>query len=189
MNVQVVIPGTVIGSSHEYSAGSGTFEINEQIVAALYGHLQMSKQITSTCCEVVPFKVQNDVGLSVGDVVICRVLRILSHQVTAEILYCTPRTSTTSKKLRHPANAIIRREDSRLSEIDKVVMSELFLPGDLVRANVLSLGDSRQYFLSTADVAFGVCVAKHASSGRLMVPVSWKVGCVVPFLFALLTNL
>ena len=38
-----------------------------------------------------------------------------------------------------------------------------FRPGDLVRAQVVSLGDSRSYFLSTAGNDCGVVYAKSTS--------------------------
>jgi exosome complex component CSL4 len=52
-------------------------------------------------------------------------------------------------------------------------MQECFMPGDIVRGLVVSLGDSRQYYLSTADVDYGVVLAKSAA-GHLMSAVSWK---------------
>ena len=53
-------------------------------------------------------------------------------------------------------------------------MHECFMPGDIVRAQVSSLGDSRQYFLSTAEVDFGVILAKAQNTGNLMTALSWK---------------
>ena len=40
----------------------------------------------------------------------------------------------------------------RATEIDKVVVYDCFRPGDVVRAEVLSLGDARSYYLTTAKV-------------------------------------
>jgi exosome complex RNA-binding protein Csl4 len=39
-------------------------------------------------------------------------------------------------------------------------MYDCFRPGDVVRAKVLSLGDARSYYLTTADNALGVVHAK-----------------------------
>jgi len=52
-------------------------------------------------------------------------------------------------------------------------MHECFRPGDIVRATIISLGDARQFYLSTAEAELGVRYAK-ADSGALMTPVSWK---------------
>jgi hypothetical protein len=50
---------------------------------------------------------------------------------------------------------------------------DAFRPGDVVRAAVLSLGDARSYFLTTAANELGVV---HATSlaGNVMVPASWE---------------
>jgi exosome complex component CSL4 len=44
---------------------------------------------------------------------------------------------------------------------------------DVVRAQVLSLGDSRSYYLSTAKNELGVVLAKSIS-GEALVPISWE---------------
>lgn len=61
----------------------------------------------------------------------------------------------------------------RATEIDKVVMQECFRPGDLVRAEVLSLGDARSYYLTTAKNELGVVYAKSVA-GVAMRAVSWE---------------
>jgi exosome complex RNA-binding protein Csl4 len=38
-------------------------------------------------------------------------------------------------------------QDVRSTEVDRVEMSKCFRPGDIVRARIVSLGDSRQYYL------------------------------------------
>ncbi|PWN22592.1 hypothetical protein BCV69DRAFT_257534 [Microstroma glucosiphilum] len=56
-------------------------------------------------------------------------------------------------------SGVIRSQDVRLTETDKVKMGECFRVGDLVRARVISLGDSRSYYLSTASNELGVLFA------------------------------
>ncbi len=67
--------------------------------------------------------------------------------------------------------------------MDKVELISCFRPGDLVRAAVLSLGDSRSYLLTTARNELGVVYAKSAISGKVRVAVPlqrlWAYGCVV----------
>ena len=71
--------------------------------------------------------------------------------------------------------ATIRREDIRATETEKVVASEMFRVGDLVRAAVISLGDQANYYLSTARNEFGVLMARRSEvGGNVMVPVSWR---------------
>ena len=62
--------------------------------------------------------------------------------------------------LRETYSGVIRKEDIRLTEVDRVVVNECFLPGDLVSCRVISLGDARQYYLSTAEDNLGVRCAK-----------------------------
>ena len=62
--------------------------------------------------------------------------------------------------LRETCSGIIRKEDIRLTEVDRVVINECFLPGDLISCRVISLGDARQYYLSTAEDNLGVRYAK-----------------------------
>ena len=69
--------------------------------------------------------------------------------------------------------------DVRTTERDKVKMEELFRPGDVIRAEVISLGDAQAFYLSTAKVELGVLSAlappaAGTSAADLMVPISWE---------------
>ena len=107
--------------------------------------------------------------IDVGDKVMCRVVRISMHQANVEII------SVGDCPLQEFPKGIIRREDVRLTEVEKLIMHECFRPGDIVRGAIISLGDSRQYYLSTAEVELGVLYAKNQITGNLMTPISWKV--------------
>lgn len=70
---------------------------------------------------------------------------------------------------------IIRSQDVRLTERDKVKIIECFKPGDIVRAVVISLGDGSNYYLSTAKDDLGVVFAKsEGGSGGLMYALDWQ---------------
>lgn len=47
----------------------------------------------------------------------------------------------------------------------QVVLPDAFRPRDVVRARVLSLGDARSFFLTTAHEALGVVAAKGPAGG------------------------
>mmetsp|Transcript_14533 Transcript_14533/g.21478 ORF Transcript_14533/g.21478 Transcript_14533/m.21478 type:complete len:136 (+) Transcript_14533:816-1223(+) len=68
----------------------------------------------------------------------------------------------------------IRREDVKSNASEDVSMYDCFRPGDIILARVLSLGDARRYFLSTAEVELGVMKAVCRSSGMVMEPISFK---------------
>ena len=56
----------------------------------------------------------------------------------------------------------VRRENVREKMVDSVIMIESFRPRDIIRAKVLSLGDSvRSIYLSTAGEELGVMIAQH----------------------------
>lgn len=57
--------------------------------------------------------------------------------------------------------------------MDKVKVTESFRVGDVVRAVVISLGDERSYYCSTARNELGVVMA-WSQLGNVMVPVSWR---------------
>lgn len=81
----------------------------------------------------------------VGDIVLARILRTNYNQAYVDIL------ALGDQPLPVPIKAVIRREDIRETEVDKVVVQDFFKPFDVVRAVVISLGDSKYYFLSTAN--------------------------------------
>ncbi|KAG7661301.1 CSL4 [[Candida] subhashii] len=69
---------------------------------------------------------------------------------------------------------VIRSQDIRATERDKVKVVECFKPGDIVRAMIISLGDGNNYYLSTARNDLGVVFAKSCGgAGGLMYPVDW----------------
>lgn len=86
-----------------------------------------------------------------------------------------------SPRRRHPASlrasffwSQFAPQDIRATEVDKTEVAKSLRPGDIIRARVISLGDSTQYFLSTAENELGVRWAKSAA-GAIMIPISWQV--------------
>ena len=65
------------------------------------------------------------------------------------------------------------RQDVRAVEKDAVQIGRCFRPLDIVRAQILSLGDAQSYYLSTAKNELGVVLATSAA-GAVMVPISWQ---------------
>lgn len=67
---------------------------------------------------------------------------------------------------------LLRAQDVRQFEIDKVKMHDVTQTGDTIRARVISLGDLRSYYLTTADVELGV-ISAQSKGGNQMEVVSW----------------
>jgi len=114
-----------------------------------------------------------------GQTVLARVVRIATQMIMVDI-YATERGGL----LQHDKPAgVIRREDVKAvtasqsaeqQSVTNAVLTQYCRPGDWVVAKVLSLGDTRRYFLSTAEAGLGVIHAVSATSGQPMIPVSWK---------------
>ncbi|PYH97952.1 hypothetical protein BO71DRAFT_87574 [Aspergillus ellipticus CBS 707.79] len=138
---------------------------------------------------------------AVDSVVLARVTRVQKRQATVSILIvldesasaqplnpsqtasdndnieailssaANPENHSNSDELRF--QALIRREDVRTVEKDRVVMDEMFRVGDIVRGTVISLGDQSFYYITTARNDLGVVMAR-SEAGNMMFPVSWK---------------
>lgn len=128
-------------------------------------------------------------------VILGRVTRITSRQAVCSILLVLPPTTSNTKEEQERANilslsqslgsgaanhaagedpsgldfsGIIRQQDVRLTETDKVKIADCFRVGDLVKAKVVSLGDSRSYFLTTASNELGVIFATASPSSDVL---------------------
>jgi exosome complex component CSL4 len=181
LNGTFVCPGDVLVSSavtSNFDACGGCYlmEGSDIIRASLSGTVLISAVSDTAGVQKNRISVlspKNEIAaetvIDVGDKVMCRVVRLAMHQANVEII------SVGDRQLQQPPKGIIRREDVRLSEIEILVMHECFRPGDIVRGVVISLGDSKQYYLSTAEIDLGVLYAKSQITGNPLLPVSWKV--------------
>lgn len=77
-------------------------------------------------------KKQREVLPAVGNVVLCRVTRITPRQAVVAILVCG------NTVLEAEWQGVIRVQDVRATEKDRVKIYESFRPGDIVRASVVS---------------------------------------------------
>lgn len=170
-----VVPGDLLGTSDTVLAGRGCYECGGTIRSSICGILSISEKheygSAKITVSVISSKAEDaeDCVINIGDVVLCRVQKISTHQATVEIVRVGDSVIRDD-----PPKGVIRKEDIRSDEVDTIVIHECFRHGDFVRAEVVSLGDSRQYYLSTVAVEHGVLRAK-SDSGHIMTPVSWKV--------------
>ncbi|KAJ5952558.1 uncharacterized protein N7479_010971 [Penicillium vulpinum] len=137
---------------------------------------------------------------AVDSIVLARVTRVQKRQATVSILVVLDESAAQSQgqsrtapdndnvasiltSAANPENhsstdelrfqALIRKEDVRAVEKDRVVMDEMFRVGDIVRGSVISLGDQSFYYITTARNDLGVVMAR-SEAGNMMFPVSWK---------------
>lgn len=187
----IALPGQLLGSADKYFPGPGTHIHESSIYASIGGPVMTSttKPLptpTPTTSKPSPLlsiqrpTTSTDPGIlgtgsggggtilpEVGSVVLAQITRLGPRFATCEILVID------STVCRESFQGQIRREDIRATEKDKIKMEESFRVGDLVRGQVISLGDQSNYYLSTAENAFGV-VGARSEEGRVMYPVSWR---------------
>lgn len=169
------LPGELLAPSASHAAGPGTHVQNSHLYASLAGPVTStpggkkalpilsigSSALSPSANAVIP---------AVGNVVLGRITRTNPRQASLDILALG---AAGTQVLHEPFQALIRQQDIRATEIDKVKVAESFRVGDVVRGTVISLGDERNYYVSTARNEFGVVLATSEAGGQ-MVPVSWR---------------
>lgn len=169
----LVIPGDILANSNDgYKLGIGVYNHNDNIISSLVGNvlIEYLDDNSKTIHVIVPSSLSNpnDNVININDLLLCKIIKVTTNQVYVDII------SNNDKELRIYAKGIIRREDVRNNEIDKIIMHECFRPGDLVRATVISYGGDSRHLLSTADSNLGVIIAK-SENGNLMAPINEKL--------------
>ncbi|XP_021675806.2 uncharacterized protein LOC110661473 [Hevea brasiliensis] len=173
---EMVTPGVVLGKAAEVKPGKGAYLAPYRNTEILYVYSSLAgvRRTLSPppdspdqrpVVEIIGHKAQGAVP-EPGSVVIARVTKVMAKMASADIMCVGP------KSVQEKFTGIIRQQDVRATEIDKVDMHLSFRPGDIVRALVLSLGDARAYYLSTAKNELGV-VSAESTAGATMVPISW----------------
>lgn len=169
MEGKLVLPGESICPISEFNLGEGTYAREDFICSALVGYVQIVNATSvgqASTITVMRGSEQTCVPKS-GDIVTVKVMKINARLASVDILCVGQRV------LEESFAGIIRQQDVRATEVDKVEILSSFRPGDIVRAEVVSLGDSRSYYLSTAKNELGVVSAKSVAGAQL-VPVSWQ---------------
>ena len=179
----VAIPGQVLGTTATHDAGLGTHATEAQIFASISGQVNTStrsdrgSKATFSITSREPSSARNRLPV-VGSVVTCRITRVQQRQATGSILLLgydkidlVPEAFSSNDE--YQFQALLRREDVRQSEKDKVVMNEMFRTGDIIRGTVISIGDERTYYINTIGNDFGVVIAR-SESGNAMIASSWK---------------
>ncbi|KAI6786770.1 hypothetical protein KC332_g6403 [Hortaea werneckii] len=168
----MALPGQVLGPTAANNIGSGTHVHGDTLIASIAGPLT-STPSTSKANKLPTVSVARPSGALLPEtstIVLGRITRTNPRQANLSILALGSAGEHTCSD---PFPALIRQQDIRATEVDKVKVAESFRVGDIVRAVVISLGDERSYYLSTAKNELGVVMAR-SEWGNTMVPVSWK---------------
>lgn len=166
-------PGMALASCGEALAGEGTHVWAGVLHASLAGLAHVDSRTAPPTVSIASAFASAAASSAaplpaVGDVVTCRVLRLNPRIASLEIL------CVGGLPLREPCTGLLRREDVREFEKEQVEMYSSCRPGDVVQARVISLGDSRAYYVTTAADELGVVFAQSAEEGATMVPVSFN---------------
>ncbi|KAF5561781.1 CSL4-core component of the 3'-5' exosome [Fusarium phyllophilum] len=181
----VALPGNVLGPVSKFAPGAGTHVYEGNVVSSLLGRVtvtplaknpgpqkRLNKITAPTTEELATISVarhghKREILPDVENIVLARVLRLMPKQAIVAI------QQVGDTVLQTEWQGVIRVQDVRATEKDKVKIYESFKPGDIVRAQVISLGDQANYYLSTASNELGVVMAT-SEAGNDMVPISWK---------------
>jgi len=180
----VVVPGDRLGKVNDLQAGVGTYLRGGYVCAHIVGTLDVVSQSNSVAvtgsqskkegnhkniiANVIPQRIRDPI-LSIGQIVVGKVTRISLQGATVDII-----AGETVGNLPEHFAGIIRKENIRPGGIEELQIHDCFLPHDLVMARIISFGDQRRYFLSTAESELGVVRAVSKTSGLVMVPISGK---------------
>lgn len=154
----VAVPGQLLGSTAEYLPGPGTHIFSSNLYASILGPIKTVQPPKPSGPQKRPTKItpaaptqlstvsieralsavdgKAEILPEVNSVVLCRVTRITPRQATVAILV------VGETVLDGEWQGLIRSQDVRATEKDKVKIFESFRPGDIVKAVVVS-----KYFL------------------------------------------
>ncbi|EGG24299.1 3'-5' exoribonuclease [Cavenderia fasciculata] len=194
----IVTPGQKLCKDTEYISSEGTYVHKGSIYSSVLGFSHTIKRNINTdnnnettttsssgSSSSIPSEYNNSTSEDKRDYIVVLkekepgIVPEIGNVVTVQVLRINPRLASCAilcvgtKALKETFNGVIRVQDVRATEIDKVEIYKSFRPGDIVSAEVISLGDSRSYYLSTAKNELGVVFAQSVV-GATMIPVSWN---------------
>lgn len=149
----IAIPGQLLGPAAKYVPGAGTHIHEANLYASLLGVVHIAQparapgpskrlnKITAPPPAELPTISISRSGISkkrevlpeVDNIVLCRVTRITPRQAVVAILVCGDTVLDAEWQ------GLIRVQDVRATEKDRVKIYESFRPGDIVRAKVVCL--------------------------------------------------
>eukprot|EP00820_Chromera_velia_P029815 Cvel_12671.t1-p1 / transcript=Cvel_12671.t1 / gene=Cvel_12671 / organism=Chromera_velia_CCMP2878 / gene_product=Exosome complex component CSL4, putative / transcript_product=Exosome complex component CSL4, putative / location=Cvel_scaffold837:62773-64820(+) / protein_length=195 / sequence_SO=supercontig / SO=protein_coding / is_pseudo=false len=178
---EIVTPGERLGSLDSVLSGPGTYVENGHVYASVVGFFDEIRGGNEggegegeeapplpLVCVRGPRKEGEDMVPKVGDFVLCQVDRVQQQHQRVDVSIL----SVGSRALRESFRATIRLQDVREFDVQTLSLPDCFRAGDLVRARILTTGDSKSFFVTTSSVDLGVVFAKSVN-GFPLNPVSW----------------
>lgn len=169
---KICIPGMRLSpSDKEHISGPGTYELKGYIYASLAGILKMEQDESTKATKVSVVSSRTPSVLpTTGDIVTAKVTIVNSRLVQCVILCVGPSV------LVRPYKGILKKEDIKFTDKDRIDPYKCFRPGDVILARVLPMTEIHWYHLSTAENELGVVIATAEGSpqGVSMLPISWS---------------
>lgn len=160
---KTALPGKILGPITKYAPGQGTHVHQGNVVSSLLGHVSIKflsapatnagpakrlnkiTGVSSSAAELATITVsrhggRRDILPDVGHVVLARVLRLMPRQAIVVI------QQVEGTVLQTEWQGVIRVQDVRATEKDKVKIYESFKPGDIVKARVVGCFPTRSLF-------------------------------------------
>ncbi|KAK5580697.1 hypothetical protein RB653_000721 [Dictyostelium firmibasis] len=181
----IITPGQRLCKESDYISSEGTYIHKGYIYSSVLGFKHIIKRnINENTVNNNNNENENQVENNKDYIVVLKerepgILPEIGSIVTVQVLRINPKLASVAilcvgtKALKETFNGVIRIQDVRATEIDKVEIYKSFRPGDIVLAQIISLGDSRSYYLSTAKNELGVVFAQSVA-GSTMIPISWN---------------
>ncbi|XP_017785287.1 PREDICTED: exosome complex component CSL4 [Nicrophorus vespilloides] len=166
-DVLVCIPGQRLClCDKKHISGQGTYERQGYLYSQLAGLVKIIEKEDGV--QLIEVHSTQDQGLvpQQGDLVTVQIT-IINQQFAKCAIKCIGDTV-----LSRPYRGILRKEDLRATEKDKIEVYKSVRPGDIVLARVLPITEAHTYHLTTAENELGVVTA-HSEGGHQMVPISW----------------
>lgn len=163
-----VLPGDMITSDTSYLPGPGVLTNKNGIFASVMGTVikvesenEAIKYLTVLSERQKATKVPRT-----GSIVLGIVTKVTHQKVECDIRVCDDDALDKTFK------GILRLQDVRQYETDLIKLFDCFKPQDIIRAVVISMGDSKSYMLSTASNTLGVITGVSQDGGEL-IPQNW----------------
>ncbi|XP_012527590.1 exosome complex component CSL4 [Monomorium pharaonis] len=162
----ICVPGQRLCVSDKSNvAGRGTYEQQGYIYSKLAGIVKLVTDEKTHTIEVHSMTEQSIIPAP-GDIVTA-VVTVVNQRFCKCSIKCVGDIVLT-----RPYRGILRKEDVRVIEKDKIEMYKCYRPGDIILARVMPMTEIHTYQLSTAENELGVVIA-HSDEGVAMVPISW----------------
>ncbi|CAO1391062.1 unnamed protein product [Diamesa serratosioi] len=175
-NVFVCFPGQRICAVTENTIGSvGTYERQGYFYSSLAGIVETKTEEKNIIIKVKATG-QKTILPATGDCVTAKV-EVVNQRYAKCSIICIG-----DVLLNRPLRGMLRKEDVRATDIDRVEMYKNYRPGDIILAKILPQIELHTYSLTTAENELGVVIATArglatSSSSYIpipMVPISWS---------------